>query len=428
MTRLPGAPHLARVGKELCLDGHPLDGLARRFGTPLFVYSRPAMCTALAAYQRALVGRKHLVCYAMKANSNLAVLQTFAQAGCGFDIVSGGELARVLAAGGDPAKVVFSGVGKSPAEMRLALTAGVRCFNVESIAELDTLDGVARALGRRARISLRVNPDVDAGTHPYISTGLKGNKFGIAHGQALAAYQHAASLPGLEVVGIDCHIGSQIEQVEPYLDALDRLLDLVEAVEAAGIAIHHVDVGGGLGITYTDENPPGADELVGRLLQRLDARGHGGRELLFEPGRSLVGNAGVLLTEVMVLKPGLVHEGGKNFCIVDAAMNDLLRPALYQSTMGIEPCVQRDGPGEVWDVVGPVCESGDWLGRDRALTVAPGDVLAILSAGAYGMAMSSNYNTRPRAAEVMLDGGQAHIVRERESVAQLFAGERLTTP
>ena len=428
MTRLPGAPHLARVGKELCLDGHPLDGLARHFGTPLFVYSRPAMLAALSAYQRALVGRKHLVCYAMKANSNLAVLQTFAQAGCGFDIVSGGELARVVAAGGDPAKVVFSGVAKSPAEMRLALVAGVRCFNVESIPELDTLDGVARALGRRARISLRVNPDVDAGTHPYISTGLKGNKFGIAHGQALAAYRHAASLPGLEVVGIDCHIGSQIEQVEPYLDALDRLLDLVEAVEAAGIAIHHVDVGGGLGITYTDETPPDAGELVGRLLQRLDARGHGGRELLFEPGRSLVGNAGVLLTEVRVLKPGLVVEGGKNFCIVDAAMNDLLRPALYQSTMGIEPCVQRDGPGEVWDVVGPVCESGDWLGRDRALTVAPGDVLAILSAGAYGMAMSSNYNTRPRAAEVMLDGGQAHLVRERESVAQLFAGERLTTP
>ena len=426
MTRLPGAPHLARVGSELCLDGHSLDGLARRFGTPLFVYSRPAMRTALAAYQRALVGRKHLICYAMKANSNLAVLQTFAQAGCGFDIVSGGELARVLAAGGDPAKVVFSGVGKSPVEMRLALSAGVRCFNVESTSELDLLNGVAVSMGRRARISLRVNPDVDAGTHPYISTGLKGNKFGIAHGQALAAYRHAASLPGLEVVGIDCHIGSQIEQVEPYLDALDRLLDLVEAVEAAGIAIHHVDVGGGLGITYTDENPPGADELVGRLLQRLDARGHGGRELLFEPGRSLVGNAGVLLTEVMVLKPGQLDEGGKNFCIVDAAMNDLMRPAMYQAYMGIEPCVQRPGAAEVWDVVGPVCESGDWLGRDRALHVMPGDTMAILSAGAYGMAMSSNYNTRPRAAEVMLDGEQVHVVRDRETVAQLYASERLT--
>jgi diaminopimelate decarboxylase len=426
MSRLPGAPHLARVGTELRLDGHSLDALARRFGTPLFVYSRPAMRAALAAYQRALVGRKHLLCYAMKANSNLAVLQTFAQAGCGFDIVSGGELARVLAVGADPAKVVFSGVGKSPTEMRQALAAGVRCFNVESTSELDLLGSVALAMGRRARISLRVNPDVDAGTHPYISTGLKGNKFGIAHGQALAAYRHAASLPGLEVVGIDCHIGSQIEQIEPYLDALDRLLDLVEAVEAAGIAIHHVDVGGGLGITYSDETPPGADELVARLLQRLDARGHGGRELLFEPGRSLVGNAGVLLTEVMVLKPGQVEEGGKNFCIVDAAMNDLLRPAMYQAYMGIEPCVQRQGTGEVWDVVGPVCESGDWLGRDRALAVAPGDTLAILSAGAYGMAMSSNYNTRPRAAEVMLDGEQVHLVRERESVAQLFAGEHLT--
>ena len=261
MTGLPGAPHLAREDTQLCLDGHSLDALARQFGTPLFVYSRQAMRAALAAYQRALVGRKHLICYAMKANSNLAVLQTFAQAGCGFDIVSGGELARVLAAGGDPAKVVFSGVGKSPVEMRQALSAGVRCFNVESTSELDVLNGVALSLGRRARISLRVNPDVDAGTHPYISTGLKGNKFGIAHGHAVAAYRHAAALPGLEVVGIDCHIGSQIEQVEPYLDALDRLLDLVEAVEAAGIAIHHVDVGGGLGITYTDESPPSADEL-----------------------------------------------------------------------------------------------------------------------------------------------------------------------
>ena len=425
MKGLPGAPHLARVGAELLLDGHSLDALARRFGTPLFVYSRPAMLAALAAYQRALVGRKHLVCYAMKANSNLAVLQTFARAGCGFDIVSGGELARVLAAGGDPAMVVFSGVGKSAAEMAQALKAGVRCFNVESTSELDLLNSVALSLGRRARISLRVNPDVDAGTHPYISTGLKGNKFGIAHGQALAAYRHAASLPGLEVVGIDCHIGSQIEQVEPYLDALDRLLDLVEAVEAAGIAIHHVDVGGGLGITYADETPPAADELVGRLLQRLDARGHGAREVLFEPGRSLVGNAGVLLTEVMVLKPGRVVEGGKNFCIVDAAMNDLMRPALYQAYMGIEPCVLRPGSSAVWDVVGPVCESGDWLGRERALAVQPGDTLAILSAGAYGMAMSSNYNTRPRAAEVMLDGEQVHLVRERETVPQLFAGERL---
>lgn len=425
MKPLPGAPNLAREGAHLQLDGHSLDALARRYGTPLFVYSRAAMRAALAAYQRALAGRKHLVCYAMKANSNLAVLQTFAQAGSGFDIVSGGELERVLAAGGDPAKVVFSGVGKSTAEMVQALTAGVRCFNVESTSELSRLNEVALSLGRRARISLRVNPDVDAGTHPYISTGLKGNKFGIAHGQALAAYCHAASLPGLEVVGIDCHIGSQIEQVEPYLDALDRLLDLVEAVEAEGIAIDHVDVGGGLGITYNDETPPAADELVGRLLQRLDARGHGGREVLFEPGRSLVGNAGVLLTEVMVLKPGQRDEGGKNFCIVDAAMNDLLRPAMYEAYMAIEACEQRSEAAEVWDVVGPVCESGDWLGRDRSLAVQPGDTLAILSAGAYGMAMSSNYNTRPRAAELMLDGDQVHLVRERESVPALFASEHL---
>jgi diaminopimelate decarboxylase len=382
------------------------------------------MLQAFQAYERALHGRRHLVCYAMKANSSLAVLQTFAQAGAGFDIVSGGELARVLAAGGDASRVVFSGVGKTRAEMRQALQAGVRCFNVESLAELDTLNAEALASGCRAPVSLRVNPDVDAGTHPYISTGLKGNKFGIAHAQALGAYRHAASLPGLHVVGIDCHIGSQITQLAPYLDALDRLLDLVEAVEAAGIPIHHVDVGGGLGITYTDETPPDAGTLVRALLQRLDARGHGHREVLFEPGRSLVGNAGVLLAEVLVLKHALDAEG-KNFCIVDAAMNDLVRPAMYEAWMGIEPCTQRDGPAPVWDVVGPVCESGDWLGRARTLAVAPGDVLAVLSAGAYGMAMASNYNTRPRAAEVMVDGPRVHLIREREDVRQLFAGERL---
>jgi len=424
---LPGAPQLARVGGELQFEGHGLAALARQFGTPLYVYSRSAMRDAVASYTRALAGRRHLVCYAMKANSSLAVLQTFAQAGCGFDIVSGGELARVLAIGGDPGKIVFSGVGKSRAEMRQALSAGVRCFNVESTAELRVLDEESRALGRRAPVSLRVNPDVDAGTHPYISTGLKGNKFGIAHEEALAAYRLAASLPGLQVVGIDCHIGSQITQIAPYLDALDRMLDLVEAVEAAGIPIHHVDVGGGLGITYTDEQPPPAGVLVARLLARLDARGHGGREVLFEPGRSLVGNAGVLLTEVMVLKPGRLDEGGKNFCIVDAAMNDLMRPALYEAWMRIEPCVLRadDAAAPVWDVVGPVCESGDWLGRDRALAVQPGDMLAVLSAGAYGMAMASNYNTRPRAAEVMLDGESVHLIREREPVSSLFALERL---
>jgi diaminopimelate decarboxylase len=331
----------------------------------------------------------------------------------------------VLAAGGDPSQVVFSGVGKTPDEMRAALRAGVRCFNVESVAELDTLDAVARSEGRVAPVSLRVNPDVDAGTHPYISTGLKGNKFGIAHGDALAAYRHAAALPGLRVEGIDCHIGSQITQIAPYLDALDRLLDLVEAVEAAGIAIHHVDVGGGLGITYTDEQPPAAADLVSALLARLDARGHGHREVLFEPGRSLVGNAGVLVTTVEVLKPGSTDDGGKNFCIVDAAMNDLVRPAMYEAWMAMEPCLRREGAATTWDVVGPICESGDWLGRDRALVLEPGDRIAVLSAGAYGMVMASNYNTRPRAAEVMVDGDAVHLIRERESVADLLARERL---
>ncbi|MDE2565905.1 MAG: diaminopimelate decarboxylase [Burkholderiales bacterium] len=418
---LPGAPSLARVRGALQLDGHALDDLARRYGTPLYVYSRPSMLRALAAYQRALQGRRHLICYAMKANANLAVLQALAAAGCGFDIVSGGELERVLAAGGQADRIVFSGVGKTRAEMRLALLAGVRCFNVESLAELDTLDAVAREQGCRAPVSLRVNPDVDAGTHPYIATGLKANKFGIAHDQALHAYRHAASLPGLRVLGIDCHIGSQIVQVAPYLDALDRLLDLVEAVEASGIPLQHVDVGGGLGIAYGSEQPPDATELVAALLARLDARGHGARELLLEPGRSLVGNAGVLVTEVLVLKPG-VH---KNFCVVDAAMNDLLRPALYEAWMAIEPCVERAGPAPTWDVVGPVCESGDWLGRDRALAVQPGDHLAVLSAGAYGMAMASNYNSRPRAAEVMVDADRVHLVREREQPGRLFEGEHL---
>jgi diaminopimelate decarboxylase len=424
MKALPGAPHLARVQGALQLEGHDLEALARRFGTPLFVYSGAAMRDAAAAYQRALAGRKHLMCYAMKANSSLAVLQLFAGLGCGFDIVSGGELARVLAIGAPASKVVFSGVGKTRAEMRQALVAGVRCFNVESVGELEVLNAEALALGAKAPVSLRVNPDVDAGTHPYISTGLKANKFGIAHDQAVAAYRHAAALPGLEVVGIDCHIGSQITQLGPYGDALDRLLDLVEQVEAAGIPIHHVDVGGGLGITYTDETPPAADELMRAVLARLDARGHGHRELLLEPGRSLVGNAGVLLTEVLYTKPQ-ADAGGKNFCIVDAAMNDLVRPAMYQAWMAIEPCRQRDAAPLAWDIVGPVCESGDWLGRDRALAVAPGDVLAVLSAGAYAMAMASNYNTRARAAEVMLQGGAAHLIREREAVAALFAGERL---
>lgn len=420
-ANLPGAPFLARRDGELRLEGHSLDALASEFGTPLYVYSRAAMRQALASYTSALQGRDHLVCYAMKANSSLGVLQTFAEAGCGFDIVSVGELERVLAVGADPAKVVFSGVGKRPDEMRRALESGVKCFNVESVPELHTLSAIAQSAARRAPVSLRINPDVDAKTHPYISTGLKGNKFGIAHDQALAAYLEAARLPGLEVVGIDCHIGSQITESAPYLDALDRLLDLIEALEGEGIRIRHLDVGGGLGITYTDEAPPDAAVLVGQLLERIDARGHGQRELLLEPGRSLVGNAGVLLTEVLVLKPG----EERNFCIVDAAMNDLTRPTLYGATMGIVPCTLRDGVPVRYDVVGPVCESGDWLGRDRDLAVEPGDRLAVLSAGAYAMAMASNYNSRPRAAELMIDGPRVHLIRERETTTELFARERL---
>ena len=382
------------------------------------------MLAALSAYQQALVGRDHLICYAVKANSSLAVLQTFAQAGCGFDIVSSGELERVLAAGAEPSKVVFSGVGKTRAEMRHALAAGVLCFNVESEAELDALSSVAVQSGHTARISLRVNPDVDPKTHPYISTGLKGNKFGIGHERAVAVYAHAASLSGIEVVGIDCHIGSQITDTAPYLDAVDRVLDLVEAVEAAGARLHHLDLGGGLGITYTDEQPPSAADLIGALLQRIDARGHGHRRLMFEPGRSLVGNAGLLVTEVLYLKPA--HDtDGKNFCIVDAAMNDLMRPAMYEAWMGIVPCRLRANPPVMCDVVGPVCESGDWLGRDRMLAVQPGDHLAVLSAGAYGMSMASNYNTRGRAAEVMVSGDQVWLIRERETPADLFRHEHL---
>jgi diaminopimelate decarboxylase len=425
MTTLPGSPWLERRGAALWLDGCELGALAREFGTPLYVYSRRAMLAALAGYQRALAGREHLVCYAMKANSSLAVLQTFARAGCGFDIVSVGELERVIAAGGDPGKTVFSGVGKTPAAMRRALQAGVRCFNVESERELEVLSEVAQSLGVTAPVSLRVNPDVDAGTHPYISTGLRNNKFGIAHDHAVAAYRRAAALPGLRVDGIDCHIGSQITHIEPYLDALDRVLDLVETLEAAGIALHHVDLGGGLGITYTDETPPATEAFVARLLQRIDERGHGHRTVMFEPGRSLVGNAGVLLAEVLYLKPS-TGEGGRNFCIVDAAMNDLVRPAMYEAWMRIEPCrLRADSPALPWDVVGPVCESGDWLGRDRTLAVQPGDTLAVLSAGAYGMTMASNYNSRGRAAEIMVDDGRATLIREREDERSLYALERL---
>ena len=420
---LPAGSHLSYRDGQLWMEGVALADLARTHGTPLFVYSSAAILDALAAYQRGLAGRRAQICYALKANSTLAVLKLLADQGCGFDIVSGGELERALAVGADPAKVIFSGIGKTRAEMARALEVGVGCFNVESLPELDVLSDVAVSLGRRAPISIRVNPNVDAKTHPYISTGLKGNKFGIAHEQALGAYQHAASLPGLQVVGIDCHIGSQITEQTPYLEAMDRILDLVGQIEAAGIPIRHIDFGGGLGIDYNGDTPPAADALWAALLARVDARGYGDRQLMIEPGRSLVGNAGVCLTEVLYLKPG----EQKNFCIVDAAMNDLPRPSLYQAFHRIVPLQQpaAGATAPTWDVVGPVCESGDWIGRDRALAAQPGDVLAVLSAGAYSMSMSSNYNTRPRAAEVLVSGDQARVVRQREAVADLWRGEKL---
>jgi diaminopimelate decarboxylase len=421
VSALPGAPEIARRDGRLFIEGLAVADLARRFGTPLYVYSSAAMARALAGYQQALAGRDHLICYAVKANSTLAVLEFFARRDCGFDIVSGGELERVLAAGGDPGRIVFSGVGKTRAEMRRALEVGVMCFNVESIGELELLSDVARACGKTAKVSLRVNPDVDPKTHPYISTGLRANKFGIAHGQAREVFARAARMPGLAVIGIDCHIGSQIVDAGPYVDALDRLLDLVALVEADGATLSHVDVGGGLGITYADETPPPAGVLVGRLLERFDAHGLGSRKILFEPGRSLVGNAGVLASEVLYLKPG----EDKSFCIVDAAMNDLVRPAMYDAWMRIVECETRDVAALTCDVVGPICESGDWLGRDRALAVVPGDFLAVLSTGAYAMSMASNYNTRPRAAEVMVAGHDAWIIREREKVEDLWRGERL---
>ena len=423
MTRpsLPGQPHIAYNTQQLMVEGVAAADLAQQHGTPLFVYSKAAMLGALAAYQRGFAGRRAQICYAMKANSSLAVLQVFARAGCGFDIVSGGELQRVLAAGGDAAKVIFSGVGKTRAEMQQALIAGIGCFNVESDAELDVLSAVAVAAGKKAPVSIRVNPNVDPKTHPYISTGLKGNKFGVAHEDAVRIYQRAAGLPGLQVVGIDCHIGSQITDETPYLDALDRVLDLVAAIEAAGVPLHHIDFGGGLGIDYNGDVPPEADALWAKLLAKLDARGYGDRLLMVEPGRSLVGNAGICLTEVLYLKPG----EQKNFCIIDAAMNDLPRPAMYQAFHQIVPLAPRSSAATTYDVVGPVCESGDWIGRDRDLAVQQGDLLAVLSAGAYCMSMSSNYNTRGRAAEVLVDGSTATLIRVRENAADQMRGESL---
>jgi diaminopimelate decarboxylase len=420
---LPGHPFVAYHGTELQVEGARLSQLAAEHGTPLFVYSKASMLAALAAYQRGFAGRNAQICYAMKANSSLGVLQVFAAAGCGFDIVSGGELERVLAAGGDAAKIIFSGVGKTRAEMRQALHAGIGCFNVESEAELDVLSQVAESLGLQAPVSIRVNPNVDPKTHPYISTGLKDNKFGVAHEDTLRIYQYAASLKGLRVVGIDCHIGSQITDATPYLDAMDRVLDLVASIEACGIALAHIDFGGGLGINYNNDTPPAADALWAQLLQKLDERGFGQKKLMIEPGRSLVGNAGVCVSEVLYVKPG-EH---KNFCIIDAAMNDLPRPAMYQAFHAIVPLLATHSgtPEARYDVVGPICESGDWIGRDRTLSVKAGDQLAVLSAGAYCMSMSSNYNTRGRAVELLVDGTKVHVIRQRENAADQMRLERL---
>ncbi|MFA7666862.1 MAG: diaminopimelate decarboxylase [Burkholderiaceae bacterium] len=399
-----------------------LADIAERFGTPTWVYSRAAIEAAFDEFAQAAAGRRVLVCYALKANSNLAIIDLLARRGAGFDIVSGGELERVLAAGGDPGRVVFSGVGKTRAEMHRALEVGVRCFNVESESELRRLDAVAGTLGRRAPVSLRVNPDVDPGTHPYISTGLRESKFGIAHDQALRVYRLAAALPNIALAGVDCHIGSQITSIAPFLAALDKMLELIDTLAAEGIALSHLDLGGGLGIRYDDETPPTRTALLQAIFERLD-RHPGGRELelQFEFGRSIVGNAGLLLTRVEYLK----DNGDRRFAIIDAAMNDLMRPALYEAWHGVQ-AVDTRLPRETatWEIVGPVCESGDWLARARPLAIAEGDLLALMSAGAYGMTMSSNYNTRPRGAEVLVDGGTAHLIRERERVEDLYALER----
>jgi diaminopimelate decarboxylase len=406
---------------SLLADGVALEELAQRFGTPLYVYSRSQIEATSKRFRDAVRGRNATICYALKANSNLAIVELMGRLGFGFDIVSGGELERVIAAGCDPTKVLFSGVGKSAAEMARALEARVRCFNVESTAELSRLDQVAGRLGKVAPVSIRVNPDVDAATHPYISTGLKQNKFGIACEEAVPVYRAAAALPHIEVVGIDCHIGSQITDVAPFLEALDRVLTTVSRLHSVGIDIRHLDLGGGLGIRYADESPPDPATLMKALFARIDQHPGGERlEVQFEFGRALVGDAGLLLTRTEYLKSN--HD--KHFAIVDAAMNDLLRPSLYDAYHHIEPVSLRDGEPVLLDVVGPVCESGDWLGRDRLLTVQQGDLLAILSAGAYGAVMSSNYNTRPRAAEVLLDQGRAVLVRERETITSLLAAER----
>ncbi|MBP2080357.1 MULTISPECIES: diaminopimelate decarboxylase [Pseudomonas] len=403
---------------QLFVEGVALSAVAERFGTPTYVYSRAHIEAQYRNYADALQGTEHLVCFAVKANSNLGVLNVLARLGAGFDIVSGGELERVLAAGGRADRVVFSGVGKTREDMRRALEVGVHCFNVESTDELERLQVVAAEMGKVAPVSLRVNPDVDAGTHPYISTGLKENKFGIAIADAEAIYVRAAQLPNLEVVGVDCHIGSQLTTVEPFLDALDRLLDLVDRLADCGIHLRHLDLGGGVGVRYRDEEPPLVADYIKAIRERVGTRD---LALVFEPGRYIVANAGVLLTRVEYLK----HTEHKDFAIIDAAMNDLIRPTLYQAWMGVSPVVPREGEGRAYDLVGPICETGDFLGKDRVLNLAEGDLLAVQSAGAYGFVMSSNYNTRGRCAEILVDGDQAFEVRRRETIAELYAGESL---
>ena len=410
--------HFSYHHGRLCAEDVPLTEIAARHGTPCYVYSRATIERHWRAFDAALAGIEHLVCYAVKANSNLGVLSVLARLGSGFDIVSVGELERVLRAGGDPKKIVFSGVGKRPGELRRALEVGIHCFNVESAPELEGLNEIAAAMGKRAPVSLRVNPDVDAKTHPYISTGLKENKFGIDIAEAAALYARAARMAHIEIVGIDCHIGSQLTQVRPFVDALKRVLSLVDQLSDQGITLDHLDLGGGLGIAYREEMPPSPADYAAALLPQLRARG---MKVLIEPGRAIVGNAGVLLTRVEYLKP-TAH---KNFAIVDAAMNDLLRPALYGAWQEIVPVMPRGGELTAYDVVGPVCETGDFLGKDRSLCIAPGDLLAIRSAGAYGFSMSSQYNSRPRAAEVMVDGDQVHVVRTRETLDDLMRGESL---
>ncbi len=423
--------HFTYQQDVLHAEGVPLTDIAARFGTPAYVYSKAALIENFSAYSQACaqhVGNTEeaLVCYAVKANSNLAILNLLHQHGAGFDIVSGGELLRVVAAGGDPRKVIFSGVGKTRDEMRLALSHNILCFNVESIPELHRLNAVAGEMGKKAPVSLRVNPNVDAKTHPYISTGLKENKFGVAYEDALTTYRTAASLPNLEVVGIDCHIGSQLLDDAPLLEALDKVIELVDQLAAESIPLHHLDIGGGIGITYDDEKPVAVGDYLGRLFARIKmwrAAKHNGEpiKVLFEPGRSIAGNAGILLTQVQYLK----HGSSKHFAVVDAAMNDLMRPAMYEAWHRVQTVIKRSAEAQTYDVVGPVCESGDWLARARSLTVEEGDLLAIMSAGAYGMTMASNYNTRGRAVEIMVDGKTTHVIRERETAEQLFALERI---